>query len=350
MKKETIADKMARKAFFSEEVQRQWAVHMGAFGPILEPAFEEDFQSRIHLLAALNHLSRRDLRAGLKKLEQLREKCETNADRAAWLFFMGLGFEFAGMQAEMLSCYRSAGEYGHRFYMPYLKLAKFYQQGCLYDRAEEQYRLTIGCFEGTGLSENDRRILGSAYAGLATVNTMMHRYEEAAAALESSRQRWPDAPGRAAAEGVLYAVRGEWEKAEASLEILSRHAPDVYPGVADMVKRIREGTEALFCPLPVEEEAITAFWCWFLENREQLEEGLEAEEYPQALEARIRELFPFGNAEIEPEFLREEEGKLRMLLPDYYAVALNRGYEQLLARMPEELADRWIFEVVRTTV
>ena len=74
MKKETIADKMARKAFFSEEVQRQWAVHMGAFGPILEPAFEEDFQSRIHLLAALNHLSRRDLRAGLKKLEQLREK------------------------------------------------------------------------------------------------------------------------------------------------------------------------------------------------------------------------------------------------------------------------------------
>lgn len=347
MKKETIAEKMARKAFLSENFQQQWAVHMGAFGPILEPAFAEDYASRVHLLAALNHLSRRDVKNGLKKLEQLRDKCVTNADKAAWLFFMGLGFEFAGAREQMLSCYRSAGDFGHRFYMPYLKLAKFFQQGCLYDRAEENYRLTIGCFDGTGLSEADRRILGSAYTGLATVLTMMHRYEEANGALESSRQLWPDAPGRAAAEAVLYAVLGETEKMEASLSTLQGHAPEVYPSVADMAKRIREGNEPLFCPMNVEEEMIAAFWAWFREKREELED----DEFRMLIgEWLQRELFPIDRTEIEPEFLREEDGKIRVLLPDYYAAALNHGYEQLLESCPAELKDGWIFEIVHTTV
>lgn len=350
MKKETVADKMARKALLSEDFQRQWAVHMGAFGPILEPAFPEDYASRVHLLAALNPLSRRDVRSGLKKLEQLQDKCVTNADKAAWLFFMGLGFEFAGAQEQMLSCYRAAGDYGHRFYMPYLKLAKFFQQGCLYDRAEENYRLTIGCFDGTGLSEADRRILGSAYTGLAATLTMMHRYEEAAAALESSRQLWPEAPGRAAAEAVLHGVLGETEQAEESLSVLQSHAPEAYRSVADMAKRIREGTEPLFCVVDVEEDTIAAFWQWFLENREELEERLAQEEYPEEFGDRLKELFPFVQTELDPGFLREENGALRVLLPDYYAVALNRGYEKLLEAAPEELADGWTFEIVRTTV
>lgn len=45
MRKETIADKMAKKAFLSDDFQRQWAVHMAAFGPILGPAFPEDYSS-----------------------------------------------------------------------------------------------------------------------------------------------------------------------------------------------------------------------------------------------------------------------------------------------------------------
>lgn len=304
----------------------------------------------MHLLAALNHLSRRDVRNGIKKLEQLQEKCVTNGDRAAWLFFMGLGFELAGMEAEWIACYRSAGEYGHRFYMPYLKLAKFFQQGCLYDRAEEYYRAAIGCFTGTGLSDGDRRILGSAYTGLATILTMMHRYEEAAAALESSRQLWPEAPGRSAAEAVLYAVQGETDKMECSLSTLQSHAPEVYPSVADMTGRILNGNEPLFCPVDAEEDKITAFWQWFLENRETLEAQLKRDEYPEDLSERLNDLFPFGQRELEPEFLREEDGTLRMLLPDYYAVALTWGYEQLLEKCPEELRESWIFETVHSTV
>lgn len=348
MKKETLADKIAKKTFFSEDVQKQWAVHMGAFGPILGPAFAEDYQSRIHLLAALNHISRRDVQSGLKKLQLLRENCETNADKAAWLFFAGLCFEFAGQQKQMLSCYQAAGDFHHRFYMPYLKLAKFWQQGCMYDRAEEQYRLAIGCYEGTGLDDTDRRTLGSVYTGLATCLTMMHRYEDAEDALFASRQLWPNAPGRSAAEAVLYAALGQQEKANAGLAVLEDHAPEVYPSVRDMVGRILDGTEALFCAVDIQEEKIAAFWSWFLENREELETRLDKEEFDgllEPIEERLNDLLPFGERELEAEILLEK-GNFRLQLPDYYAVGVARGYERLLAEKPQEGLERWHFEIV----
>ena len=346
MKKETLADKLAKKTFHSEQFQKSWMVHMGAFGPILEPAFAEDYQSRIHLTAALNQISRRDIPGALKKLEQLRDRCEHNADKAAWLFFMGLCFEFGGMQEQMLACYQSAGEFHPRFYMRYMKLAKFFQQGCLYERAEENFRAAIGCFQGTGLSEGDRRILGSAYTSLATCLTMMHRYEEAERNLETSRQLWPEAPGRSAAEAVLYAALGQWEKTEASLSVLKDHAPEAYPSVRDLTERIRRGTEALFCPIDVEAEKLTAFWQWFESIRAELEAHLDAEEFDGLLdpiEQRLNDLFPFGERELEAEILLEE-GSFRLLLPDYYAVGLTRGYERLLEKRPE--LDRWQFEIL----
>lgn len=348
MKKETLADKIAKKTFLSADFQKKWAVHMGAFGPILGPAFPEDYQSRIHLMAALNHISRRDVPGGLKKLEQLRDRCETNADKAAWLFFMGLCFEFGGMQEQMLACYQSAGEFRHRFYMPYMKLAKFFQQGCLYERAEENYKAAIGCFVATGLSDGDRRILGSAYTGLATCLTMMHRYSDAEGALESSRQLWPDAPGRSAAEAVLYAALGQTEKMAASLSVLEGHAPEAYPSVRDMTERILNGTEALFCPMDMEEEKITAFWRWFERVREELEARLDAEKFEGILDPineRLNDLLPFGEQELEAEILLED-GCFRLLLPDYYAVGLARGYERILAACPKEGLDRWKFETV----
>lgn len=351
MRKETLADKIAKKTFFSPDFQNKWATHMGAFGPILGPAFAEDYQSRIHLMAALNHISRRDVQGGLDKLKLIQDKCETNADKAAWLFFAGLCFEFAGMQEQMLVCYRSAGEFHHRFYMPYMKLAKFYQQGCLYDRAEESYRDVIGCFEGTGLDDSDRRILGSAYTSLAACLTMMHRYEEAEDALRLSRQLWPDAPGRSAAEAVLYAALGQQEKMNASLSVLENHAPEAYPSVRDMTGRILDGTEALFCAVEIEETKISDFWNWFLENAELMEARLDDEDFDGLLDTineQLNAVFPFGEKELETEILLEE-GRFRVQLPDCYAVGLTRGYEQLLEKKPEDGLDRWDFEIVRYT-
>ena len=49
MRKETFADKLARKTFESSAIQKSWQTHMQAFGPILEPTFVNDYQSKIHL-------------------------------------------------------------------------------------------------------------------------------------------------------------------------------------------------------------------------------------------------------------------------------------------------------------
>ena len=61
MKKLSFADKLARKSFESAKFQQSWQVHYQAFGPILEPAFVENYQAKIHLTAALNFISNRNL-------------------------------------------------------------------------------------------------------------------------------------------------------------------------------------------------------------------------------------------------------------------------------------------------
>ena len=41
-----------------ENFQKSWDTHMEAFGPILGPAFMQNFEARVHLTAALNSLSK----------------------------------------------------------------------------------------------------------------------------------------------------------------------------------------------------------------------------------------------------------------------------------------------------
>ena len=105
-------------------LRQSWEVHRQAFGPILEPAFEENPQVRILLINALNHISRREVHRGMEILKQIKEYCIYDEDKAAWTFFVGLCFEMGGAKEQMLQWYADAGKYHHRFYLPYLKLAK----------------------------------------------------------------------------------------------------------------------------------------------------------------------------------------------------------------------------------
>lgn len=352
MKKETLADKMAKKTFSSEEFQKSWLAHMQAFGPILEPAFAEDYQARIHLTAALNLISRRKVQEGYNKLSSMKDRCQTNADKAAWLFSMGVCFEMAGMTEDMVACYTQAEQFGHRFYLPYMKLAKFYQQGCMYDKAEEKFLAAIRCFEGKGPDAQEKRILSSAYASLATCLTMMHRYDEAEAALETSRQLYPGAPGRSAAAAVLYAVRGNRKGMEDSLSVLRQHAPDVYPEVYQMTRRILDGTDELFCPLEPDAQNITAFWNWFREEEAELTALVEEEEYDEVIddfEEQLARVFPYVKEELRVNILIYKDGGFGLRLPDYFAVSLTHGYQILLDACPEELKEKWKFEVTHYT-
>lgn len=348
MKKQSLADKLAQKSFSSPEIKKSWAVHMQAFGPILKPAFAEDYQARVHLCAALNHISNRNLPQALLKLNRLQKHLVNDADKAAFFFCMGLFCETAGKIEEMVALYTQANALGHRFYLPYLKVAKFHLDCCSYDAAEENYRAAISCFNATGLSDQDRLILGSAYANLASCLVMMHRLDEAEAALASSRSLYPDAPGRSAPEAILHALRGEKEQAEMSLATLKAHAPGAYDSIKKSTEKILAGTDPLFFAIPVDDDKIAAFWNWFAENSSDLHGKLDAQEYEPAMKTiaeHLLEAFPFLEEPPYVAFGKNEKGYV-IQLKDMYATGVIDAYEKLLAACPGGVTAQWQFDVV----
>lgn len=348
MKKETLADKLARKSFESPQFQQSWAVHMQAFGPILEPAFADNYQAKVHLCAALNHISKRQLSQGLNKLKTLQKYVETDADKCAYLFFMGVYCEMAGQQEQMVAMYTMANEYGHRLYLPYLKVAKFYINGHLYEQGEENVRAAIGCFTATGLSQQDKIILGSAWSNLGSCLLMMHRYDEAEAALSTSAQLYPNAPGRAAVEAALYVLRGEEDRVNTCLETLKGHAPAAYAAVKESTDKILAKTDPLFFPQPVDEEKIAGFWGWFGSYSAELKAKLDQEEYEAALTPvaeRLLATFPFLEETPNVALGKNEQGWV-LQLQDLYAVAVMDAYEKLMNACPEEIKAVWQFDVV----
>lgn len=348
MKKQTIADKMAQKSFFSPQVRNSWNVHMKAFRPILEPAFVDDYQAKVHLCAALNHISNRNVPQGIQKLKKVAEFCETDADKTALLFFLGLACEMAGNREVMVEHYAAANAYGHRFYLPYMKVAKYHLETCDYLPAEENYRAAIGCFDGTGLSSQDKLLLGSAYTNLASSLAMMHRYEEAEDALATSRNLYPDAPGRAAVEALLWAVRSEAEKVEDCLNTLKANVPQAWESVAKSTRQILAGTDPVFFEVPLDEEKIAQFWNWFASFGPQLKQLLDRQEYDTGISAVAQQLlatFPFVEETPYVSLGKNEKGYV-LELKDLYAVALEAGYRRLLEVCPEEIKEVWQFAQV----
>lgn len=348
MKKETFADKLAKKSFDSKEMQESWAVHKNAFGPILEPAFVEDYQSRVHLVAALNKISRRDIMGGIKKLEKIQKSCVTDADRAAWLFFMGLAYEMAGARAQMLQCYQEAGTYHHGFYLPYLKVAKAAHTDAAYDVAEENYREAIGCFEGTVLGEAEKVILASAYTNLAACLVMMHRMDEAQASLDASVSIAASQPGREATEALLCAVKGEHERAKALLNSLTGMPPAMLEATVGVVDKIIAGTHPHFYPVEIGTEYIEEFQSWFTEKQNSLDTYLRAESYDNVfalMQPKLSELFPYMERDLEFGLNPLEQG-YKISFVDFYMVGLRKHYEDLIQACPEEIAKNWKFEIV----
>lgn len=348
MKKKTMADKLAEKAFNRPDFQKSWAVHLQAFGPILEPAFADNYQAKVHLTAALNNISRKELQQGLDKMKKLQASCETNADKAAWLFFLGLLFESAGDIQQSISFYRNANEFHHRFYMPYLKVAKSAHADGMFEIAEENYRSAINCFTATGLDTQAKTILASAYTNLATCLIMMQRFDEGESALATSRQLLPDTPARSATEAVLCAVRGDEPGAMKHLALLESYFPPALEQTERDVKEILSGTHIQFHAIPLDENKIAGFWQWFLENDSMMRNSLEAKEYDSVLAMltkQLQPLFPF--AKREPDFgILMEEDHVILELADCFAVSMHSGYEQLISACPEALKDYWQFSII----
>ena len=347
MKKETLAEKLARKSFESASVQKSWQVHMQAFGPILEPAFACDFQARIHLTSALNHISTHDAKTGLKKLHLIEKSCATDADKAAWLFCMGLCMEMANMKEQMVAFYHNAGKYGHHFYLPYLKVAKAAHNDAVFEVAEENYVQAIHCLNEDRSNEQNKIILGSAYTNYASCLMMMHRYEEAEAALQNAREILPEQRGRAATEAILAAAKGETEKVSTLLERIKTQEPTYYDATYKMANEILEKKHPHFATVVLPEGWTREFWDWFVANEKSFLEKLEVKDYDAVfamIQPKLKEAFPF--MERNPEFgIEPKENFYQITFADFFMIGLAYAYKELIEAVPTSLSEKWGFDM-----
>ena len=347
MAKESLANKMARKAFYRNDVQQSWKAHMQAFGPLLKPAFAENYQAKIHLTAALNHISKGNLQQAMPKLQMVQNCVENDADKAMLLFALGVYCETAGAQDQMVAYYNAANQCGHKFYLPYLKVARFCLGVADYAPAEENFRKAISCFDAAALSDADKIILGSAWANLGSCLTILHRYEEARTALNNSAALCPDAPGRAAAEAVLYALDGDEAQVAACLTTLESHSSDAVESVRESTAKILAKADPLFFTVPVDAEKNAAFWNWYVNYEAELKTLLDGEKYEEGLTPVAKELltaFPFLENIPNVGLGKNDKGYV-LELKDYYAVGIVAAYEQLIESCPADIKTRWQFAI-----
>ena len=226
-------------------LQQSWEIHRQAFGPILEPAFAENPQVRILVINALNHISRRDIKRGMEILKEIAPHCIHNEDKAAWAFFVGLCFDMSGSQKQMLEWYEKAGEIGHRFYLPYLKLAKAAHSAADFKKAIDYYKTSIECLLEMSETDKDDIVLGSAYTNLTSCYTMLHQYSDAKASWKESR-KYPSQPGSDATAAILYAAMGDAEKTAIHIEQLKDKCPAWVAQTEEMTQQILSGNHPAF--------------------------------------------------------------------------------------------------------
>ena len=226
-------------------LRQSWETHRQAFGPILEPAFVENQQVRILLTNALNHISRREVKRGMEILKEIHPHCIYDEDKAAWAFFVGLCFEMGGAREQMLEWYEKAGEIGHRFYLPYLKLAKAAHTAAQFEKAKGYYKTAIDCLLEMSENDKDGIILGSAYTNLTSCLTMLHQYSEAEKAWNTAQQ-YPAQPGADATAAILYAAMGDGEKTGKYINRLKETFPAWVAQTQQMTEQILNGTHPAF--------------------------------------------------------------------------------------------------------
>ena len=229
-------------------LRQSWELHRQAFGPILEPAFVENPQVRILLINALNHISRREVKRGMELLKQIHPYCIYDEDQAAWAFFVGLCFEMGGAKMQMLEWYEKAGAFGHRFYLPYLKLAKAAHTAAQFEKAKDYYQTAIDCLLEMSEKDRDEVLLASAYTNLTSCLTMLHQYPEAEKAWQTAQQ-YPAQPGADATAAILYAAMGNAEKSAEYINSLTEKFPAWVAQTQQMTQQILSGTHPAFPPM-----------------------------------------------------------------------------------------------------
>lgn len=324
-----------------EFLHRNWETHRQAFGPILEPAFEEDQQARLRLIAALNHISRRECEQGRQILTQeLQMRCQNDSDRAAFRFFMGLSYDMENNRLQMMRWYLEAAKLNHRFSLPYIKLAKAFHQDGIYETAMHHYRIALSCLQEQ--QEPDDEVLGSVYVNMMSCLTMMHDFKAACHAWERAQQ-YPLQPAADASAAMLYAAMGDRQLRDHYLQRLEEKAPQLAEKTKAPTQQVLSGSHPHFSRVTTDPARIQAFWQWLTENEASFVRR-DPEAFPQ-LSRQLHLLVPFMNRPPRFKLEKDKAGFFRVALCDSYSVGAHYVFGDLLKECPQQLRQKWTFTI-----
>lgn len=346
-----LAEMIARKAFNAPQFQQSWQAHMQVFEPILSPAYADCYTAKVHLTNILNKISRRDIDGAQSVMETLVRSCgcDTPEEKALLCFLKGLCCEVSGNMMAMFSQYTQAGDYGHSFYLPHLKSARFAHDSGQLDVALTEYCKALPLIRKMPESPMRTKLLGSTLTNTASCLTYMHLYEDAAALLDEARTM--DVARIEAVEAVLLAAIGQRAETEARLAALVDD-PE-YEHICTHVRSILDKHDPHFHAQPMNEEAITAFWKWFSDNEQQMlalynqrDEQL-PEEFVQLLDAHLAPCFPFEHPPMEYGTSEDEGPAEIFFFTGSFHRSLNAGCMTVIEACPADIASRWVFTAER---
>ena len=320
--------------------QPRWQNYCRRFGPIMEPAFKNDMPSRLKLLDALDFISARQLNKAVDCLQEIREQAVTDADTAAWSFFIGFCFELAGQREHMMHCYKASTSFEHSFYLPYLKMAVAEHSEADFSSAKDDYVMAMSCLGQMPAETMDSQALLRAWTGTVSCLTMMHRYSEAE---EMMKQGDENHPRMAPAAAVLYAALGNRQKTQEFLEKIQELDAEQAKITGDLTAEILNGSHPHFHPQQIETKLLEEFWLRFSAEAENLK-TLEEKELSESLSEKLSKIYPFMGRPVQ---LRVEssEKKTAIYLKDCYAIGLQQGFGRLLNMRPDGLGEEWSFAI-----
>ncbi len=344
MRKQTLADKLAKLSFNSAGFQKSWQVHMNAFGPILEPAFVEDYQARVHLTNWLNKISQGDAAGSLPLMKKLQKYIETDADRCLYYFCCALCFRSMQVDEQYYDAMEQCVALKPRFYLPYVDLAQQQLFGNFFDEAVENFRAALKYYPENQVNLQNPRTHAVLCCNLAAGLLFLHRQDEARAALEQARKIC-DTPDVCAVEARFFALAGDAEGVKECVARLNAADAELAERIGQDAEKILRREHPHFFEIPTAPKSIAAFWKWFDQNAAELAASLNSGDPSQAVQSiqeQLHILFPYAEAPLIGE-IGSENGMLILRLKHYHSKSLVPGIAQLLAAFPEKYAQTWRF-------
>ena len=346
---------MAKEPFFkinfrksTAKTDAEWDSYTKTYGDWMSNAFSNQKKIKEQFLCALNSLHKNYPKAAVQVLEsELKSFCQTNEEKTAWLFFMGLAHKSMEQYAKALLYFTSASEYETQSPVIYQNLADCAYKENLFGFAECNYLEAIMLYKQE--KNTPSSLLAALYAELASCYIMMHDNQAAEEMLARSEKTEDKTAEAQKARTLLYAVRGEHEKAANALKnLLKMNGAQEDPEFTRQMDAIRSETSAQFSTIFVENSEIKSFWRWFSTRLEVYLTILDSDQTDEIskmtseISSRLKKLFPFVPFSITVSAYKNQNYSI--FISDFYAQALSDGLDALFAAMPEKIKEKifWI--------